>query len=469
MSGGSALLEALSKAVAGVDDADAWFFPLSQGEGGRVDELISDGEDANFRESGSGLTPLHYACRAKLPLAVISLLEAGANALAESAGRSMPPFAETFGGMPLDESDDPEVLHALLTGLINRLERGSSDRREDDLVAAMHTAAALGDVERAKSLLVPAGDGADKDKAAVAKLSASVDGRDPLGRTPLHWACYRSQASTADFLLSRGADPEARASPRVDRLWVAGLWDTRARSMAEGGLGAVVLLEGAEEELGPTALDVVQRQHAARVIAKSVVDMAFGMRVENDYVSSACSALAMEARYSKEAERLRDLGLLPEEDGADDGAVAPPGAPDAEGAEVAGAQAEKPAEEPAGDAPGAVGEKGVDGEDTVADLPSDPPARPAGGEKAALAVRLAAMQGMAYEVKKLLAAFPSSASDTQPGTGMTALHCACLFGNVDVVGHLLGAGADAKMQDSFGRDAAAVCPPGSTILPLVSV
>lgn len=103
----------------------------------------------------------------------------------------------------------------------------------------------------------------------MAKLSASVDGRDPLGRTPLHWACYRSQASTADFLLSRGADPEARASPRVDRLWVAGLWDTRARSMAEGGLGAVVLLEGAEEELGPTALDVVQRQHAARVIAKS--------------------------------------------------------------------------------------------------------------------------------------------------------------------------------------------------------
>ena len=54
----------------------------------------------------------------------------GADALAESAGRSMPPFAETFGGVPLDETDDPEVLHALLTGLINRMELGGSARRE---------------------------------------------------------------------------------------------------------------------------------------------------------------------------------------------------------------------------------------------------------------------------------------------------------------------------------------------------
>jgi hypothetical protein len=272
-----------------------------QGKGDQVDELIRDGGDVNAKESGSGLTALHYACRARLPLAVISLLEAGADALAESAGRSMPPFAETFGGLPLDESDEPELLHALLTGLISRIERGEhSDLRAADQIAALHTAAALGDVERAKALL--RGDGTD----AAPKRGVSVDGQDPLGRTALHWACYRSQASAADMLLGRGADPDARASPRVDLLWQSGLWDTRARGAPAGrGKGPLLHVSGAAP--GPTPMDLVGRQHAARVIAKAAVDMALGLRVESDHVSSAAAALAMEARVAKEAERLRGL------------------------------------------------------------------------------------------------------------------------------------------------------------------
>ena len=73
---------------------------------------------------------------------------------------------------------DPEMLHALLTGLINRMELGSSARREDDLVAGMHTAAALGDVERAKSLLLPPGSHAHPHPYIKRELNQDLPGNE---------------------------------------------------------------------------------------------------------------------------------------------------------------------------------------------------------------------------------------------------------------------------------------------------
>ena len=144
-----------------------------------------------------------------MALAIITLIDFGADAGV---------FAPGACSTPLDEATDPAIKHALVTALINRLELNKTKIPEADVRAALHCAAALGDVERMKSML-------------ASQFLTSVDAADGLSRTALHWACHFGAMAAVDILLAAGCDPDARASPKIDALWKesAGLWDFRVR------------------------------------------------------------------------------------------------------------------------------------------------------------------------------------------------------------------------------------------------
>ena len=175
---------------------------------------------------------------------------------------------------------------ALLTQLIARIEDGRSRDIAGDACVALHCAAAIGDNERARSLIEPVG----KRPPLV-----NVDVVDSFGRTALHWACFLSMQNSADFLIGQGADPEARASPDLDAIWGTGIWDARPRSTEAGG-GKKLLPTAQGAMIGATPLEVCHQLHAARVLVKGSVDIAMDRRVEDDFVGA--SARSVPARSS---------------------------------------------------------------------------------------------------------------------------------------------------------------------------
>jgi predicted acylesterase/phospholipase RssA len=166
---------------------------------------------------------------------------------------------------------------ALLTQLMARIEDGKSTDVQGDACVAMHCAAAIGDNERARTLIEPAG-----KRPPLIK----VDATDSLGRTALHWACFLSMQNSADFLIGKGADPELRASSSLDALWGTGSWDARLRITAEDG--SKTLLPAADGSmLGPNPMEVCFQLHASRILVKGSVDIALDRRVEDDFVGAS--------------------------------------------------------------------------------------------------------------------------------------------------------------------------------------
>eukprot|EP00286_Rhodomonas_abbreviata_P003197 CAMPEP_0181344060 /NCGR_PEP_ID=MMETSP1101-20121128/31959_1 /TAXON_ID=46948 /ORGANISM="Rhodomonas abbreviata, Strain Caron Lab Isolate" /LENGTH=251 /DNA_ID=CAMNT_0023455813 /DNA_START=106 /DNA_END=858 /DNA_ORIENTATION=+ len=196
-----------------------------------IDLLIAAKADVNSQEDETDLTALHYACRGgnQMALGVLALVDAGADVSL---------LAKTTGSTPLDEAGFvPPVQHALLTSLLSRMELSNTPPATLDFIVALCAASALGDVERSKAVLSEfsrwkkkqqAGGGAESAGARNDGVSeVLVNGRDVLGRTAIHWACRGGMMSCAHFLLGKGANPEVRANPDVDRVWKTELWDSR--------------------------------------------------------------------------------------------------------------------------------------------------------------------------------------------------------------------------------------------------
>lgn len=176
------------------------------------------------------------------------------------------------------------VEQALLTQLIERIDDGKSADVTGDACVALHCAAAIGDNERARSLIEPAG-----KRPALIK----VDVADSLGRTALHWACFLSMQNAADFLIGQGADPEMRALALLDAIWGTGIWDSRLRSTAQVE-GGKILPASDGSLIGPTPHELCFQLHAARVLVKGSVDIAMDRRQEDDFVgASARSAWSL--------------------------------------------------------------------------------------------------------------------------------------------------------------------------------
>ena len=166
---------------------------------------------------------------------------------------------------------------AILTQLASRIEDGKSTDAAGDALVALHCAAAIGDNERARNLIEPAG-----KRAPLVK----VDAADSLGRTALHWACFLSMQNAADFLIGQGADPEKRASAALDHVWCTGVWDSRLRTTGDGG-GRKMLPTTDGTMIGPTPLELCFQLHAARVLVKGSVDIAMDRREEDDFVGAS--------------------------------------------------------------------------------------------------------------------------------------------------------------------------------------
>ena len=171
----------------------------------------------------------------------------------------------------------------MLTQLMSRIEDGKSTDFTGDACVALHCAAAIGDNERARSLIEPAG----KRPPLVA-----VDATDAFGRTALHWACFLSMQNAADFLIGQGADPEIRASPLLDGIWGTGVWDFRLRSTIHVE-GKKLLATSDGSMIGPNALDLCFQLHAARVLVKGSVDIAMDRRQEDDFVGASARSSSL--------------------------------------------------------------------------------------------------------------------------------------------------------------------------------
>ena len=171
---------------------------------------------------------------------------------------------------------------ALLTQLLGRIEDGKSADVAGDACVALHCAAAIGDNERARTLIEPAG-----KRPPLVK----VDVADSLGRTALHWACFLSMQNAADFLIGQGADPERRALSRLDAIWGTGIWDSRLRS-TEQGEDNQLLPASDGSMMGATALEMCFQLHAARILVKGSVDIAMDRRQEDDFVGASARSPA---------------------------------------------------------------------------------------------------------------------------------------------------------------------------------
>uniref|UniRef100_A0A7S4KTT5 Uncharacterized protein n=1 Tax=Guillardia theta TaxID=55529 RepID=A0A7S4KTT5_GUITH len=386
-------------------------------KGDAVDFLIGAKADVNGVDPNTQQDVLQHACQGKDATIIVALINAGCKVShADKTGRNC-----------LDFAQEAKMKHAILTSLMSRMDLRRSPSEQEDATIALHAAASIGDIERAKELLHP--------REGDRTVSVTVDSVDHLGRTCLHWACFLSMSNSIDFLIGEGADPEKRASVGLDAIWGAGLWDFRLKSKAgDANVASDVT------PLGPCPVDFIHRQHSGRVLAKSVIDMSLGRRQEDDFVAASCRALAAESRVAKEASRLEAEGLQPDKDIEE---VARPRKEDDE-------QEEKQEE--------------VTVEKSLQDL------KLGGGKDPQhlleVALRLASIFVLSDEAKELIAAGVNIKS-AEPHSGMTSLHLACHFGAAEVAKMLIDAGGEKDARDVYGRTCRDVCPEGSNLIAML--
>ena len=70
-----------------------------------------------------------------------------------------------------------------------------------------------------------AADGDSKALQAALSQGASIDIRDPQGRTPFHVAAYQKQRALMEALVAKGADPNALEHQRYDAVTIAAVAD----------------------------------------------------------------------------------------------------------------------------------------------------------------------------------------------------------------------------------------------------
>jgi uncharacterized protein len=161
--------------------------------------------DVNARQN-DGSTALLWAVYEGDADQVSALLKAGADVS----------LANEFGATPLSEAartGNTKILALLLKAGANP--RAVNQEGE----TALHEVARTGNIESAKLLL---------------KAGANIDARETWGQqTPLHWAASQNQPDMIRFLVSRGADPDARAAVRDWQRRVTA--EGRPKDMNRGG------------------------------------------------------------------------------------------------------------------------------------------------------------------------------------------------------------------------------------------
>lgn len=156
-----------------------------QGELDKVAELITKGVNVNGADSEKW-TGLHWAAYDGKPAVAMALIEAKADVNAQNQHGETPlHFAAMFGRL--------EILDALIEAGANvhaTIERG---------------------VHKGDSALKKAAEKGHADAcAALLKAGATVDDRDPAGRTPLHEAARGGHLETVRVLLDAGANVNAK-------------------------------------------------------------------------------------------------------------------------------------------------------------------------------------------------------------------------------------------------------------------
>ena len=167
--------------------------------------LAGTAADVNARQN-DGSTALLWAVYQGDADRVSTLLRAGADVS----------LANEFGATPLSEAartGNTQILGVLLKAGANP--RAVNQEGE----TALHEVARTGNIEAAKLLL---------------KDGANIDARETWGgQTPLHWAASQNQPAMIRFLISKGADPDARAAVRDWQRRVTA--EGRPKDMNRGG------------------------------------------------------------------------------------------------------------------------------------------------------------------------------------------------------------------------------------------
>ena len=139
--------------------------------------LIANGANVNERTT-DGDTPLHYAARYGQKNVAELLITKGADVNAKNKNGDLPTHLALRGNL---ESPKKEVLELLIA-------KGTN-------LSCIQISAHQGDLAKVRSFV---------------EQGISVDSRDSEGRTALHYAAMQGKADVVEFLLSRGADVNAK-------------------------------------------------------------------------------------------------------------------------------------------------------------------------------------------------------------------------------------------------------------------
>src|SRR5579863_7026868 len=151
----------------------------ANGDLGRVQQLLRDGAKVNQRDR-NGKTAIHYAAQSKNVVVVQTLIQAGADVNATSAGNVTPLMLSVdmaFG--------QPDISLALI-------------KAGADVNAA--------DEDGNTALIIAATESSDEVFQTLLEKGANVNARGLNGGTALHYAAMNAFSDRARLLLAHGAD-----------------------------------------------------------------------------------------------------------------------------------------------------------------------------------------------------------------------------------------------------------------------
>jgi ankyrin repeat protein len=191
-----------------VPSTESLYQAVAKGDNEQVKSLISQGADINVK-NGTGATPLHVAiANGKIETANL-LIQKGADVNTKDIKGNTPLHAAAVKGdiktanLLISKGADVNVENKYgLTPVSRALLSDGGGRLMVELlvskgakVSALHLAAHRGDIDKVRSIL---------------EKGTNVDVRDKAGHTPLFYAASAGQLHVVEFLISKGADVNAK-------------------------------------------------------------------------------------------------------------------------------------------------------------------------------------------------------------------------------------------------------------------